>query len=106
MAVGGLDSIDMSIENFKISVADVVKLIGFISIMFANWYATKMEIREQFLEAGFQKKINETHFTTVDNNLSQLNKKVNSLERKSQQMLFMLYKEADKPKNIELENEE
>lgn len=96
----------MSIENFKISIGDVVKLIGFVSIMFANWYATKMEIREQFLEAGFQKKINEAHFVTVDDNLSQLNKKVNSLERKSQQMLFMLYKEADKPKKIELENEE
>lgn len=96
----------MSIENFKISVGDVVKLIGFLSIMFANWYATKMEIREQFLEAGFQKKINETHFATVDADLSQLNKKVNSLERKNQQVLFMLYREADKPKKIELENEE
>lgn len=96
----------MSIENFKISVGDVVKLIGFLSIMFANWYATKMEIREQFLEAGFQKKINEKHFELVDSDLTQLNNKVNSLERKSQQMLFMLYKEADKPKRIEIENEE
>jgi hypothetical protein len=96
----------MSIENFKISIGDVVKLVGFVSIMFANWYATKMEIREQFLEAGFQKKINETRFTTIDNDLSQLNKKVNSLERKSQQVLFMLYRDADKPKKIEFKDEE
>lgn len=96
----------MRIENFKISLGDVIKLVGFVSIMFANWYATKMEIREQFLEAGFQKKINETHFATVDNNLTELNNKVNSLERKSQQLLFMMYREADKPKKIELENEE
>lgn len=95
----------MSIENFKISIGDVVKLVGFLSIMFANWYATKMEIREQFLEAGFQKQINEKHFELVDNNLSQLNNKVNSLERKSHQMLFMLYRDADKPKKIELETE-
>lgn len=95
----------MSLENFKISIGDVIKLIGFLSIMFANWYATKMEIREQFLEAGFQKQINEKHFELVDNNLSQLNNKVNSLERKSQQMLFMLYRDADKPKKIELETE-
>lgn len=96
----------MSIENFKISIGDVIKLIGFITIMFANWYATKMEIREQFLEAGFQKKINETHFATVDNNLTELNNKVNSLERKSQQLLFMMYREADKPKKIEFKDEE
>lgn len=95
----------MSLENFKISIGDVIKLVGFLSIMFANWYATKMEIREQFLEAGFQKQINEKHFELVDNNLSQLNNKVNSLERKSQQMLFMLYRDADKPKKIELETE-
>lgn len=96
----------MSLENFKISAGDVIKLIGFITIMFANWYATKMEIREQFLEAGFQKKINETHFATVDNNLTELNNKVNSLERKSQQLLFMMYREADKPKKIEFKDEE
>lgn len=96
----------MSLENLKISAGDVIKLIGFITIMFANWYATKMEIREQFLEAGFQKKINETHFATIDNNLTELNNKVNSLERKSQQLLFMMYKEADKPKKIEFKDEE
>lgn len=96
----------MSIENFKISIGDVIKLVGFLSIMFANWYATKMEIREQFLEAGFQKQINEKHFELVDNNVKELSNKVNSLERKSQQILFMMYKEADKPKRIQLENEQ
>ena len=95
----------MSLENFKISIGDVIKLVGFLSIMFANWYATKMEIREQFLEAGFQKQINEKHFELVDNNISQLNNKVNSLERKNQQILFMLYRDANKPKKIELETE-
>lgn len=96
----------MSIENFKISIGDVIKLVGFLSIMFANWYATKMEIREQFLEAGFQKQTNEKHFELVDNNVKELSNKVNSLERKSQQILFMMYKEADKPKRIQLENEQ
>ena len=92
--------------NFKLTAKEVIAVIMAISGFFFQWYSLKMEIREQFLEAGFQRQTNENHFKIVDSDLSQLNKKVNSLERKSQQVLFMLYRDADKPKKIELENEE
>ena len=103
MADGGLGAITMS--NFKLTAKEVIAVIMAVSGFFFQWYSLKMEIREQFLEAGFQKKTNETHFQIVDADLSQLNNKVNSLERKSQQILFMLYRDADKPKKFELETE-
>lgn len=93
-------------SNFKLTTKEVIAVLMAVSGFFFQWYSLKMEIREQFLEAGFQRKTNEKHFELVDADLSQLNKKVNSLERKNQQLLFMMYREADKPKKIELENED
>ena len=93
-------------SNFKLTAKEVIAVIMAVSGFFFQWYSLKMEIREQFLEAGFQKQTNEKHFELVDNNVKELSNKVNSLERKSQQILFMMYKEADKPKRIQLENEQ
>lgn len=92
--------------EFKLNIKDAIQIGGFIAGFFFQWYTLKMEIREQFLEAGFQKQTNEKNFELVDNNVKELSNKVNSLERKSQQILFMMYKEADKPKRIQLENEQ
>lgn len=96
----------MSLNNFKLTGKEIIIALSLVSGFFFQWYTLKMEIREQFLEAGFQKKTNEKHFELVDNNVKELSNKVNSLERKSQQILFMMYKEADKPKRIQLENEQ
>ena len=96
----------MSLNNFKLTGKEIIIALSLVSGFFFQWYTLKMEIREQFLEAGFQKQTNEKHFELVDNNVKELSNKVNSLERKSQQILFMMYKEADKPKRIQLENEQ
>jgi hypothetical protein len=96
----------MSLSNFKLTGKEIIIALSLVSGFFFQWYTLKMEIREQFLEAGFQKQTNEKHFELVDNNVKELSNKVNSLERKSQQILFMMYKEADKPKRIQLENEQ
>jgi len=96
----------MTLSDFKFSSKEIAIGLTFVGGFFFQWYTLKMEIREQFLEAGFQKKTNEKHFELVDNNVKELSNKVNSLERKSQQILFMMYKEADKPKRIQLENEQ
>ena len=96
----------MSLSNFKLTGKEIIIALSLVSGFFFQWYTLKMEIREQFLEAGFQKQTNEKHFELVDKNVKELSNKVNSLERKSQQLLFMMYREADKPKRIQLENEQ
>lgn len=96
----------MSIENFKISLGDVIKLIGFVSIMFANWYATKMEIREQFLMAGFEAEKTKTHFVLTDNDIAQLKQTTQSHDIKLARIFTIIAKEFDKPKKIELQTED
>lgn len=96
----------MNLSDFKFSSKEIAIGLTFIGGFFFQWYTLKMEIREQFLEAGFQKKTNESHFVSVDNSIASLVNRVNSLERKSQRLFYMLYKDFDKPKPIEFKDEE
>ena len=96
----------MSIENFKISIGDVIKLFGFLSAMAFQWYSIKMEIREQFLQAGFEAEKTKQHFILTDADIAQLKQATQMHDVKFARIFTILSKEFDKPKKITIQPEE
>ncbi|MCK6649659.1 MAG: hypothetical protein L6Q66_08385 [Bacteroidia bacterium] len=96
----------MSFENFKISIADVIKLGGFIIALVIQYYTFKMEVREQFLASNFHNQNTDSHFAKLDASDKLQEQKLNVHDIKLAKIFTLLYRDADKPKETKIETEE
>ena len=95
----------MSLENLKISIADVIKLAGFIIGLMVQYYTFKMEIQEQFLANNYHNQNTDQHFTKIDAVDKIQDDRLNLHDVKLAKIFTMLYRDADKPKETKIQTE-
>jgi uncharacterized protein (DUF2344 family) len=95
----------MTFSNAKISVVDAIK-VGTIALGFiVQYYAFKSEIREQFMENAYHNKTIDVQLERLENSDKLQTEKINNNDIKLARIFTMLYKDAKKPKETQIETE-
>lgn len=91
----------MSLENFKIELKDVIKLVTLALMLQGYYFAITGKMETMLMDAGYVKRIVEDHTKSFD----KVNEKLGLHDIKFARIFTMLNRDADKPKETKIETE-